>query len=736
MVRWVYVFLNIVAQLLVATANRACERSKYCSHGKIKGYIGPLDTAAQLREALEATHYKGEVIVFGETRLSDAAQALARFREVGYAHVLPVLEEASQCHHIRSVFFPWPSDEGPLSCGTYAIHDASGNEYHTRFKYLARMVGFSSWWRKWFTVGRAVALGYNVMAVDSDVLVLDDWYWRVKQPPLSDFNMLTQNEWGVSFNGGFSYIQNATSSGPVAWLLFEALHRAVRWAEDDSAIMAISPAYASRRQIGLNDQGILQECLHSAVLGHPVYPSVLAFYGDDKEAFSRLGMTGDTMFRAMNDPVYKAWQMGQRYPVSGELAEAVCERYMEADCPTYEKDTVQISTVELKMPHSGGKWPVEFGGYPFNRTPGPLTTAYRQAYADLGVNLWPDPEDPATEAAARGTKPERFGYLSYRTTDTECSGCWAESTWWMTGRHGWWHKQLPGYARRKVGIGHIWANLFPGEYQKEIILMHTGWYNWRVAARLAKSRSRVYIANQLCTFNHIHNPVPDIRTVVAYQPGVIHANLSKEQYVQAVQGLAQVAVALGSIAAWPAAACDSEWALTEEAHKSGRRPTEHAVPWSYLNTYYTVQPFGENLQGLQCEWAGFSHYDCLCTQQPDRLEVGRGMLAVEFQHLVTSTRAVPSLDTTLKLEDGVPAAAPPPAGNIARQAVRYRDLIALNAKFVFRRLQTEQMPIFWLDRLVEVSDLDGEAADQFNHWRTKCLALHYLDLTEEQRGRV
>jgi hypothetical protein len=47
----------------------------------------------------------------------------------------------------------------------------------------------------------------------------------VKQPPLSDFNMLTQNEWGISFNGGFSYIQNAASSGPITWLLFEALHR-------------------------------------------------------------------------------------------------------------------------------------------------------------------------------------------------------------------------------------------------------------------------------------------------------------------------------------------------------------------------------------------------------------------------------------------------------------------------------------------------------------------------------
>jgi hypothetical protein len=37
------------------------------------------------------------------------------------------------------------------------------------------------WWMKWFTAARAVALGYNVMAVDADVIALDDFYFRVKQ---------------------------------------------------------------------------------------------------------------------------------------------------------------------------------------------------------------------------------------------------------------------------------------------------------------------------------------------------------------------------------------------------------------------------------------------------------------------------------------------------------------------------------------------------------------------------
>jgi hypothetical protein len=46
------------------------------------------------------------------------------------------------------------------------------------------------------------------------------------------------------------------------------------------------------------------------------------------------------------------------------------------------------------------------------------------------------------------------------------------------------------------------------------------------------------------------------------------------------------------------------------------------------------------------------------------------------------------------------------------------------------------MPILWLDRLVEVPDLEGQAAEVYGRWRGKCRALHYQDLKEDQRGRV
>ncbi|KXZ51952.1 hypothetical protein GPECTOR_11g76 [Gonium pectorale] len=614
------------------------------------------------------------------------------------------------------------AEEGPISCGAYATHDESGVQYPSKFRYLQKPVGVTAWWRKWFTVAVSYAPTKHPVppcraarrsSQNQDVLVIDDWYWRVKQPPLSGYNMLSQNEWGINFNGGFSYIQNASQTGPVAWILYDHLHRV-----------------GERQQLRIDDQGMIQECVFSAAAGRPIYPAMLPIFGDDQEAYKKMGTTESGLFQALHDPVRQAWREGERHTITGELLAHVCEHYQEAVCDTEVNGTVIISTVTVNMPHSGGKYPLELGGFPFNKTVGPFTKAYRDAYKDLGVPLPPDPEDPATEAAAKATPSETFGYLAHRRSDEDCVGCWAEGTWWMTGRFGWWHKNLRGDLPGKVGMGHIWANLFPGDYQKEMILMLTGHYNWRVAARVAKSRQRAYIANQ-GTAPWVS--LPEVRTVVAFKPGVIHAAMSKAEFVQAAQGLAQVAVALGAIAAWPAVPCDSDWALTEEARKSMPRPIQHRVPWSYLNTFFQVQPFGDSLKDLQCEWPGFGFTGCLTTFQPGHNEIGRGMLAVEFHHLLNTSRAVPTQHTTLSL--GATAGPPPAAGNTARQPVAYKDIVTANAESILQRLQREHMPIFWLDRLVEVQGMEGEAGQTYKRWYDRCRALQYLDLPQNERER-
>ncbi len=43
-----------------------CRNTEYCSAGKIEGYVGPLDTAAQIKEAFAKTHWQKELIIFAE----------------------------------------------------------------------------------------------------------------------------------------------------------------------------------------------------------------------------------------------------------------------------------------------------------------------------------------------------------------------------------------------------------------------------------------------------------------------------------------------------------------------------------------------------------------------------------------------------------------------------------------------------------------------------------------------
>ncbi|GFR40152.1 hypothetical protein Agub_g708 [Astrephomene gubernaculifera] len=543
---------------LLANAGRICERGGYCSVGKLDGYTGPLDTAAQLQEALKATAFRNEVIIFAESRMNEAAQALHRFHSAGYGHVLVVMDEPVQCQQLRAVLRPWQAEEGPVSCGTYAIKSPSGTAYQSGFEYLQHPVHPMTGWRKYHTVGRAVALGYNVMAVDTDILILDDWYWRAKQPPLRQYNMLCQNEVGIAFNSGFCYIQNATSNGPITWLLFEATHRVARWTEDDSVLQNTSSHFRQSRILRINDQSVLQETVHSAVLGRPIFSTLLATYGDDEEAYKKHGTTRFDMWKVIEDAVRGTWEEYTTIPIGGEIAKATCEFYEEPTCNTSVAGAVLMSSVNLKVPHSGGQWPLEFGGYPFSRTIGPKTAAYRRSYAELGVSLPPDPEDPATEAAARAIKPERFGYLAAHRKEDNCLGCWAQSTWSAVGRHGWWHTRLydTAPAPRKVAMGHVWVALFPGDFGKDIALMLAGHYDFRVAARAAKGRR--YLTNQLLPHGLSHYTLPEARVVVAFQPGVIHAGMSKEQFIKAAQGLAQVAVTLGAIAAWPTVPCDSD----------------------------------------------------------------------------------------------------------------------------------------------------------------------------------
>lgn len=65
---------------------------------------------------------------------------------------------------------------------------------------------------------RSIRLGYNVLMLDTDVLIMDNPYKYFKQPPFKDITVLNQAESPVDANGGVVYVQNAATDGPAAFM--------------------------------------------------------------------------------------------------------------------------------------------------------------------------------------------------------------------------------------------------------------------------------------------------------------------------------------------------------------------------------------------------------------------------------------------------------------------------------------------------------------------------------------
>ncbi|GFR52381.1 hypothetical protein Agub_g14942 [Astrephomene gubernaculifera] len=735
-----------------------CRSADYCSTGLLAGYVGPLDTAEQAKTAFDRTHYRRELIMFAETRLVNAALVADRCIQAGYGHVLPLLVDPGDCQRIIELFKHYHETfQGPdgvrhnVSCGWYRTTNENGVPYKSGFKYLKHEVGVTAWWRKWFTVARAVMLGYNVMAIDEDVVVLGDWYGMVKSPPLSQYTMFSQAECAFCINGGFSYIQNAAPNGPAAYLVFEAMQRAVRWAENGSALFSVSSS------LGMNegryyqeDQSSLTDSLLSCMAGRPLYYILLRGIGADEAGWAKLGGRKAFMDAVNELALIKFYR--KELLLEGPMAAKVWgDAYPVSSDPPREANgrlKVTIMTADLHMPHSGGEWPMHMGGYLYG-TPGPYTLSYRKAFQDLGVPLPPDPEDPATAAQARAIKPELFALIGL--VDSRLSpdgrqailGSWLEHNWFYHGRVGHWHLHLqPKYTQ---AIGHIHSGLHQAENDrsqaKRMIMQHSGHYNWQLAGLVHGGPARVFYAtegDEMARFS--------LQRVVAYAPGVLHYGLSKETFIAAVSQLARVAVALRAVAAWPAVDCSSDWVLVNGS-RGGPKPVRHTIPWLHLDTFYTVSPFGRSLNELKCEWSGFHNLGCLRNDGG----MARGLLAVEFEHLLHSRRAeqpeMPHL--VLQLQDSTNASSTPPPGATSAgstssssppsssqatfQRVTYRQLLSYNADSLLAVRHWGQ-PL-WLDRLVEVVELPQEHEALWQGWRKRCPPLRYYELEPRQREK-
>lgn len=199
---------------LLSTAHAAA--SAHAAEGNAAGAapverrpVGPfdLDSRDGLRAAIAARADRGDDIVLftsdvkGLPAAANLALQLARHR-IHHHLVLADARTTCEAGHAR---WAW------LGCGHSAGLDGFVARYGGESKSsraLARL--WSLWSAKWLVVARLAQLRINVLALDTDVMVLEDPYPLIRAAPVSHYGLILPPE-GGRVNLGFIYVRPATS---------------------------------------------------------------------------------------------------------------------------------------------------------------------------------------------------------------------------------------------------------------------------------------------------------------------------------------------------------------------------------------------------------------------------------------------------------------------------------------------------------------------------------------------
>ncbi|KAG2424853.1 hypothetical protein HYH02_015116 [Chlamydomonas schloesseri] len=683
----------------------------YCSNAHVTSYVGPLDTTVQLGNALKQLSFKKEIIITHHAVLSEAIQVLHRWQRHGYGHTLLVQPTAEPCRHLDAggAFRPL------LGCGwfedvrrvAFILNQTSGCK------------GMLDKWLIHYTAARAIRLGYNVLAVDADTLPLGDFYGLMRQPPYAGVQLWSQREGNFNVNGGFYYVQNASVSGPVAFLLYDNLLKNARWYADARPLRAAVGLSPNDTSTGIadgflcNDQFSLSDSVHGAVTGTPQVLECLFHHTRDPSARGAWEAPHLQLYRGTGPR--GAQQLGPYEQLTFPVPHAL--RLGSGGAAT-----AHVTTAALHMPHGRGQWPAERGGLPF--APGPLpdmAAALRQLFREgAGVAAgggggsnaevemavlpdFPDPYNPADQAAAAAVPPERFAYLPPWVANT-----WGYAPGANAGVEGHYNSHLT--AALPALVSHLHAGLTPGDFNKQVHLavgVPRGWSldvggvaaggaaraaaeEARQAAagssvadaadavstatsggsqvtssasdgraalaarggaglRRAGRRRRMLAASAAAPYAYLGTSAAaaaGMPPLLAVAPWVVRPDMSGAEFTELVQGLMRMGLALGRVVVWPWVPCEVPF-LRRQGATYNPTASGHKIPWSdYLNVTAAIPngPGSADLRrdGLRCLLAALDKHSCLRggTAPPGPSPTApRGLLPYEFDHWLAGAAA-------------------------------------------------------------------------------------------------
>ncbi|KXZ54479.1 hypothetical protein GPECTOR_4g544 [Gonium pectorale] len=585
---------------------------EYCSFNHITGYVGPLDTNAQLREALNSVSYKQEIVFAHHAQLDFAYQMVQRWQKFGYGHLIVLYPEQRLCDRLRGAF-------DKLGCAWY--------EDHTKMAWIIKQEGgckgCTDKWLIHYTGARAVRMGYNVLVADADTMPIYDFYGIIHQPPYNSVNMYNQREGNFNVNGGMYYIRNASRSGPVAYLLYDNILKNVRWYEDVGPLRRAVGLSDSDGSTGLypgflcNDQFSLSDAVHGAIVGRPQIFECVFWHHPRRPEWEKLHLGEYSKAGPQGAAGFGPYAM-----VKVAVPEAV-RRGSNGD-----PEAEMVSSV-LRIPHARGQWPPERGGYPFAPTLGPLASHVAELFREAGdgAPAFPDPNDPASAAAADAAPPENWAYFPPWVANTHSMGPA------NNGNDGWYNDHLTGQL--PAALSHLHAGLTPGDFTKLVhfaVEVPDGW-DFDTALRVNAGGSP-YLGTEL----HGHTP-----PLLALAPGVAHAKLGWADFAAMMQGLLRLGLVLNRAVVWPWVPCEAPF-LRREGATYDPAVSGHKIPWSdYINTSAAIPsgPATASLKdGLRCLVAAADKLSCLRggTRPGAASSAPRGLLPHEFDHWLAAGR--------------------------------------------------------------------------------------------------
>ncbi|KAL6751337.1 hypothetical protein V8C86DRAFT_2780441 [Haematococcus lacustris] len=565
------------------------------SLGKVKGFLGDVGSAEEYRKALEACSFKKEIILISasENSIDTAMQLMNSLRQFQLAHTLLVVTKESSCRAAAAHYpFGEPGQPHDLCCvweHPEVPMTQVGQHAFRVHRYLMHV--------RVRLAARALRLRYNVLFLDTDVMVFANPYSVLKAPPLQDVNLMYDTGGGAKPDGniGIMYAQNAAPNGPVAWVFAELPDRNLRWGEQPDFLLHNKRDLVVTRDMHhvMWDQPCFCDAVSSTLAGRPQFTQSWAFH--DRPP--------NTSSWDWPEQQAKAWRGKVR------SSKVVTTGFAATLARQYGSSSVKLGWAPMRHPNTNGTWPLELGGQGFPARRANYSLGWLQLLRQQAPDepLWPDPEQPMPTCtpqlraeAAQRPQPSSAGCTS---PDYDYTEKFAGFPGWVT--HAWWSRDRERSdwdVKRQPPtqvLGHVLFMISEKHVYKNGVKMAYGGYNWSLARTVKQhlvnhsdegweqhGRTRLFVAS---------TRKKEEPSMLLAHPNLPLAHLSYLQLTVALHHLFTAALILGRALTWPALPCKLLETMAGQ-HNQLDWARQHREKRRYVGYWTGVVPFPASQQ--------------------------------------------------------------------------------------------------------------------------------------------